>query len=176
MTDKDTLRRALCGDSLILDISKNSGKIFNQVDSFVALSQGNDTVRCVTLSPYDVDSGNYELWDKVGQGVGNLKYLGILNIYFCNSLGEPDWEVLARILPHIQSKMGYESGGVVGNRRDVSFCRAIQGNPVIRCTLQHVCPLKSYIMITLVRSNLRSAVLDHQSGQRSANCRFPEHD
>jgi hypothetical protein len=102
MADKEILRKALCEHYLDLDRSDDSARIFA---SFVAQSQGNNTIRRVTLFPYVVDPGNNELWDKVGQGVRNLKSLRVLCIPLNDSLGELDWEILARILPHIQSKI-----------------------------------------------------------------------
>jgi hypothetical protein len=169
MTDKETLSRALCGYNLNLVISNDSDKIFNQVDAFVALSQGNDTIRCVTLSPYDVDSGNYELWDKLGQGVGNLNALGVLRIYLSNSLGEPDWEVLARILPHIQSKIELRiMGGVIEGIEEMpAFARAIQGHPTITqfVTITACFSFESVASLCSALStlpNLESAVLEHQ--------------
>jgi hypothetical protein len=127
MTDKERLRRALRGDSLCLNITNDWDRIFAEVDSFVAQSQGNDTIQNLHLYPYDIHSGNYELWDKVGQGVGNLKSLGVLRIHLLRmSLGEPDWEVLARILPHVQSKIGLRF--LLGEMREIqAFARAIQG-------------------------------------------------
>jgi hypothetical protein len=100
--DKEKLRKALCGDCLV--ISDAYAGIFAKVDSFVAQSQGNDAIDRVILRPYDADPGNYELLDKVGQGVGNLKSLRELSLHL-DRFGEPDWEILARILPHIQNKI-----------------------------------------------------------------------
>jgi hypothetical protein len=94
------------------------------------------------LHPYDVDPGNYELWDKVGQGVGNLKSLSVLKIILYNNFGngedEPacDWEILARILPHIQNKIDLwietHTEHVISGREDMlAFARAIQGHSAI---------------------------------------------
>jgi hypothetical protein len=69
MTDNERLRKVLCTDDLDLGISDDYARVFNQLDAFVAQSQSNDTIRCVNLFPYDDEPGNYELWDKVGQGV-----------------------------------------------------------------------------------------------------------
>jgi hypothetical protein len=163
-TDKETLRRALCGSDLYLDISADTAGIFAQVDSFVAQSQGNDTIGVVHLSPYNVDPGNYELWDKVGQGVGNLRSLGVLCIYR-NRLVEPDWEILARILPHIQSKIELQFvGGSIERTEDMrAFARAIQGHPAI-AQFEAGFFFKDVATLWAALStlpNLESAVLEH---------------
>jgi hypothetical protein len=138
VTDKQILPRVLCGDHLLLDISYDYAGIFAESDSFVAQSQGNSTVECVHLFPYDgVDSENYKLWDKVGEGVGNLKSLGVLVIHLNNRLSglRVDWEILARILLHIpgQSKIQLRiiDGPIEGAEDMRTFARAIQEHPAI---------------------------------------------
>jgi hypothetical protein len=154
------------GYYLDLARSKDYARIFSQVDSFVAQSQENDTIGGVNLFPYDVDPENYELWDKVGQGVGNLKSLRMLNIHLNNNLGDLDWEILARILPHIQNKIelkiiGRHNGGAEEMR---AFARAIQGHPTITrfvacISFENTAKLCS-ALATL--PSLESAVLKHQ--------------
>jgi hypothetical protein len=138
---KAHLRAALCeDDSLLLS------KTFAQVDHFIELSQQNTYISRVFLSPYEVHSGNYELWDKVGRGVGNLKSLRSLIVSLDNTLGEPDWEILARILLHIENKIELRIyGGRHGRSHFVSdapafvrstaemraFAKAIQEHPAI---------------------------------------------
>jgi hypothetical protein len=104
---KDTVRYWLSNDLLRLKKSHDyTGSfdtgILEAVDSFVELSQGNTSVLQVMLYPNDEDAGNYELWDKVGQGVGNLTSLEDLNIILSDHnerhTPAPDWEILARIL------------------------------------------------------------------------------
>jgi hypothetical protein len=106
---------------------------FYQIDSFVALSRGNDTIEIVYLFPYDVDPGNYEVWDKVGQGVGNLKSLALLKPCINNRFDEANWEILARILPHIQNKIELNifGGRIEGTEEMRAFARTIQGHPAI---------------------------------------------
>jgi hypothetical protein len=121
--------------SSYLDKSRDDAGIFEAVDSFVELSQGNTSVREVFVWPYDEDVGNYELWDKVGQGVGNLKSLKSLGITLDNEGdgSEPDWEILARVLRHVSHdinlKFGY--GHIRGTEEMRAFARAIQGQPAI---------------------------------------------
>jgi hypothetical protein len=89
--------------------------MFDNIDSFVALSRENATVTKVVLFPFDSDAGNYEFWDKVGHIVGNLMELKEIHIYFLPFDGDddyddddhivPDWETLARILPYVRHKI-----------------------------------------------------------------------
>jgi hypothetical protein len=81
--DEKQIRHELSGQCL--GIAKGSlfvpTLIFDNIDSFVALSRDNTIVREVELYPFDSDAGNYEFWDKVGQIVGNLMELKTLRIY-----------------------------------------------------------------------------------------------
>jgi hypothetical protein len=131
MTDKEILRHVLCSDHLCLDMPNNYARVFAEVDYFVTQTRWNTSIKDVELRPYDVDPGNYELWDKGGQGVGNLKSLGVLTICLRDSLGEPDWEILARILSHIQNKIELIFGPIEGTEEMRAFARAIQGHPTI---------------------------------------------
>ena len=40
--------------------------IFDNIDSSLALSRDNTSVKYMVLYPFDVEAGNYELWDNVG--------------------------------------------------------------------------------------------------------------
>jgi hypothetical protein len=130
MPDKKALRRALCEDYLVLE------RTLAQVDYFLAQSQGNDSIGLVSLYPYDVNLRNYELWDKVGRGVGNLKSLRVLAIVLDNAnVDDPDWEILARILPHISNESTIElriiGGRIQGIEEMRAFARTIQYHPAI---------------------------------------------
>jgi hypothetical protein len=76
------MRDALSRD--FLEITEENEYMFDNIniDSFVALSRENPFVKKVELYPFDSDPGNYELWDKVGQIVGNLTELQTLSIHF----------------------------------------------------------------------------------------------
>jgi hypothetical protein len=65
-----------------LEISKENAFLFQNIDSFVALSRENSVVYEVMLYPFDSDAGNYEVWDKVGELVGNLMAIHVLSIQF----------------------------------------------------------------------------------------------
>jgi hypothetical protein len=71
-----------------LEITKEDPSMFDNIDSFVALSRENTRVQLVVLYPFDSDPGNYEVWDKVGQMVGNLMELQRINIHFSHYNGE----------------------------------------------------------------------------------------
>jgi hypothetical protein len=59
-----------------LDLHKDKiSWIVNHIDCFVNQSQGNKSVETLTLYPYSVDDENYDVWDKVGQAIGNLQSL-----------------------------------------------------------------------------------------------------
>jgi hypothetical protein len=87
MYSLEKTRKGLCKVYLCLEKSDDDTGIFEAVDSFVELSQGNTIVQHVDIYPYEEDPGNYELWDKVGQGVGNLKSLEMLYINLNNEEG-----------------------------------------------------------------------------------------
>jgi hypothetical protein len=57
---------------------------------------------------------------------GNLRVLSVLKIHLLNRLGEPEWRYWVVFCPHIQSKVEFESFGVLvrlGPERDASFVR-----------------------------------------------------
>jgi hypothetical protein len=64
------VRNELSGE--YLEISKGRPFMFDNIDSFVALSRENTSVEYVMLDLLDSAPGNYEFWGKVGQIVGNL--------------------------------------------------------------------------------------------------------
>jgi hypothetical protein len=125
-----------------LEITEEESFMFENIDSFVALSRENTSVTEVGLYPFGFARGNDEFWDKVGQIVGNLMKLKVITIYFLpctvdDEEGEarmPDWEKLTRIWSYVQHKISLRSNtddcdaGVEDIR---SLARAIRGNPMI---------------------------------------------
>jgi hypothetical protein len=181
MTEKEKIRIALCGDNLLLakdTISNDYPQILAEVDSFVAQSQGNDTIESVFVSLYDVDPGNYERWDKVGQGVGNLKSLCAIGIFIVDGSGVLDWEILARILPHIQNKITLQIDGwhTLGETGDM-FVRTIQGHPAItrfdtsRAIYSYETAAPLFSALTTL-PNLESAVLGQTRPERGEETTF----
>jgi hypothetical protein len=122
-----------------LEITKGRSFLFDNIDSFVALSRENTCVKEVDLYPFDSDLGNYEVWDKVGQMVGNLTELQTIAIHFdSDRYGNwencsPDWEILTRILRYLRRKVAlcfledYEPE----NEEIQGLARAIHGHPMI---------------------------------------------
>jgi hypothetical protein len=163
----------LCEDNLVLAISSDYARIFAHVDCFVVQSQGNDTIERVSLSPYNgYPAGYYKIWDSVGQGVGNLESLGVLDIHLNENVYEPDWEILACILRYIENKIQLQvmSGYIEGTEEMLAFATAIQGHPSITrfesgCSFENAAALCS-ALTTL--PNLESAVLASQDGREEA--------
>jgi hypothetical protein len=150
-----------------LCIAEDHSLMFENIDSFVALSRENDSVKEVGLHPFHSNAGNYEFWDKTGQIVGNLIKLDTIVINIClyadddNNGDEarmPDWETLARILPYLQHKI--ELFWSIFNRdvevEDIEgLARVIHGHPMIsgftfpaECTFANMGPWCS-TLITL---------------------------
>jgi hypothetical protein len=88
--------------------------IMNHIDCFVSQSRGNDFVENVVLHPHACNGHDDEVWDKVGQAVGNLQAVDMLQISNNKNRVDdqivpiPDWERLARILSHMRQKIRLE--------------------------------------------------------------------
>jgi hypothetical protein len=54
--------------------------ILNHIDCFVSQSRGNESVEEMVLHPYALYGQGDEVWDKVGQAIGNLQALKALRI------------------------------------------------------------------------------------------------
>ena len=81
MEDEEQQIRNVLNVGGCLRITKEGSFMFDNIDSFVALSQDNTSVGMLDLYPFDSAPGNYECWDKVGQIVGYLMELKVINIY-----------------------------------------------------------------------------------------------
>jgi hypothetical protein len=136
---EEQIRDVLDGSPLTIDIAREESLIFDNIDTFVALSRDNNGVEAVELYPFDSDVGNYEFWDKVGQTVGNFMELQMIDIFLRRSeygdeAPSPDWEILARILRHLRRKveicLAMEDYDVEAEEIQ-GFARAIHGNPMI---------------------------------------------
>jgi hypothetical protein len=110
--EEDRIRDFLSDSDLA--ISKGGLFMFDNIDSFVALSRENTSVGTVALYPFDSDAGSYEFWDKVGQMVGNLTDLQMINISFLpyddveddgDEARMHDWEIISRIMRYLQHKV-----------------------------------------------------------------------
>jgi hypothetical protein len=110
----DSIREVLSGHTIHLVIMDDDTGIFDQVDAFVNLSRGNESVEQVVLHPFtdpgDDISGNsrYAIWEKVAEGISNLQALSDITIFYSYFVDDeenplaPDWEILACILRRLQ--------------------------------------------------------------------------
>jgi hypothetical protein len=132
-----------------MNLSRGSPKIirgfwllFNNIDSFVKLSRENTSIEIVEFYPFDSDAGNYELWDKVGQIVGNCVLLQLIDIHFLpypddDYDSRPDWhtwKTLARILPYVRHQVSLCSSraSYYAEVEEIQgLARAIHGHPMI---------------------------------------------
>jgi hypothetical protein len=125
--------------------------MLDNIDSFLALSRNNTSVKAVDLYPFYDYSLNSEFWDKVGQIVGNLTELNRIEInfypydvdvydfyddYSCFEVRRPDWEILIRILSHLRQKVRSTISFGLGFfglplEQIQGFARAIYGHPML---------------------------------------------
>jgi hypothetical protein len=128
---------------IVLEIAKENAFMFDNIDSFVALSRENFIVTEVMLYPFDSDAGNYENWDKVGEIIGNIVKLQTLSIQFlpyndndedAGDRARPDWEILTRILRKLRRKVAIfliTGEDYVQVEVIEGFARAIDGHTMI---------------------------------------------
>jgi hypothetical protein len=65
--------------------------ILNHIGCFVSESRGNESVEELTLFPYTFYDQDDDVWDKVGQAIGNLQSLKTLHISHLDYQGDnPD--------------------------------------------------------------------------------------
>jgi hypothetical protein len=126
--------------------------ILNHIDCFVSQSRGNKSVTRVRLFPYASNGQNDEVWDKVGQAIGNLQSLE--NLEMCchdnyddmgNESDYPeeedddevvlihDWKILERILRHVRQSVTVNiNDSRLRTLEEVQpLARAIRGHPTI---------------------------------------------
>jgi hypothetical protein len=133
--EEEQIRDFLNGSSL--DIIKGVDfMMFDNIDSFVALSRENTSIKVVELYPFDSNPGNYEFWDKVGQMVGNLMELHTLTIHFEDDdedeAPSPDWEILNRILRYLRRQVALSSYPEYVDVEEIQgLARVIHGHPMI---------------------------------------------
>jgi hypothetical protein len=133
----------LLGENIYLHLDDNSIPwILNHIDFFVSQTRGSESVEEVHLYPYAFNGHVDEVWDKLGQAVGNLQALKRLCISTrdrTNGHDEdeavpiPDWERLARILSLVRQNVSVNLYGfdvwAVGDVQ--ALARAIRGHPTI---------------------------------------------
>jgi hypothetical protein len=143
-----------------LEISKSGSYMFDNIDSFVALSRENTSVKEVVLYPFDSDAGDYEFWDKVGQVVGNLMELQTLTIhsfipyndddhYDGDEAGMPNWEIITRALRYLRRKVELwpiTENSEGGYEESQGLARAIHGHPMISEFSSHDFTFESLVL------------------------------
>jgi hypothetical protein len=111
--DEEYADETLFGCYLHLD-KESIPCVMNVIDYFVCRSRGNESVKQVYLYPYQFNVQDGDVWDKIGQAIGNLQKLDWLCIFTPNDLGNdnededlpnPHWEILARILFHVRQRI-----------------------------------------------------------------------
>jgi hypothetical protein len=108
--DEQSARELLEEEYLHLD-EEAMHWILNHIDCFVSLSRGNKVVKFVYFQLHSLKSLDDEVWDKVGQAIGNLQALESLQISNHKFHDDdevvpiPDWDRLACILSHIRQKV-----------------------------------------------------------------------
>jgi hypothetical protein len=106
---------AMFGSEILYLDEESIPWILNNIDCFVGYSEGNQSVSEVRFYPYSVNGQDDEVWDKVGQALGNLQALEDLRISIHSNHEDDDeddedstnlnWEILAHILSHIRKKI-----------------------------------------------------------------------
>jgi hypothetical protein len=132
------IRKVLSATSMIVSTYDDNG-VFSDIDSFVKLSQGNTSITEVDFYPYDKE-GDDALWEKVGEGLANLKSLERLTIYFeeedeANAdepTPRPDLGTLAIVLPYLRQELVVNTFNYAYSREEVkALARAIRRHPTI---------------------------------------------
>jgi hypothetical protein len=144
----DSIRVLLSGNSIHFDKLHDSTGIFNRVDAFVNQSRNNLSVQEVVLFPVVDPAGDnagtrrYAIWDKIAEGIGNLRGLDMITVEDANLVGEEeenpvvlDWEILACILRRLRRGiklcMRGCAGLLWGTESLPAFAEAIHGHAMI---------------------------------------------
>jgi hypothetical protein len=123
----------------------NFSWILNHIDCFVSQSQGNKSVKSVSISPYAFNCHDEDAWDKIGQAVGNLQALETLHFSGHDNYDEGgssdehedslilDWEIVAQILRQVRQSVTViiESERLWTIEEVQALARAIRGHPSI---------------------------------------------
>jgi hypothetical protein len=122
-----------------MEISKEFSFLSDNIDSFVALSREKTSIIDMEFYAFDSDPGNSEVWDKVGQMVGNFTKLQVINIHLDfdgdGNRCSPDWEILTRILRYLRRKVALCSSTDETVEEIQGLARVIHGHPMIsECT------------------------------------------
>jgi hypothetical protein len=148
--EEECIREVLSSSNL--EITEGCSHMSGNIDSYVALSLDNTSVDTVKLYPFYSDAGDYEFWDKVGQILGNLMELQMINIHFLpytesesdeedddydddsEESPSPDWETLTRSLQYLRHKVKLclpPGVCITDVEQTQGLARAIHGHPMI---------------------------------------------
>jgi hypothetical protein len=136
LAEAHTRDRLLGGQDLYLDENSIS-LISNHIDCFVSQSRGNESIEEVIFYPRTFNGHDDDLWNKLGQAVGNLQSLKRLRIqapdYDDEVVQIPDWEILASILKYVRRRITVDFDDVVSwsAEKFKMFARVIHGHPSI---------------------------------------------
>jgi hypothetical protein len=128
--------RLLGGHRLTLD-EDSMPWILDHIDCFDREARLDESIKDVCFYGYSGDDQDDEIWDKLGQAIGNLQALEKLLI--CISYDEDadlstsDWEILGRILRHVRQKIEVTINkiGYWDAEQCRLFAQAIHGHPTI---------------------------------------------
>jgi hypothetical protein len=111
--------------------------ILNHIDCFNRQARLNESIKTVHFYRYSGDCQDNEVWDKLGQAIGNLQALEKLYIrtnYDENGdLSTSAWEILACILRHVRQKIDVDITDIDDWDAEQSryLAQAIHGHPTI---------------------------------------------
>jgi hypothetical protein len=143
MESEDSIHDVLSRETIWLDKRADHFGLFDHVDAFVNLSQGNDSVKEIILRPF-TDPGEdasgtyrYAIWDKIAEGINNLQALSVITIErnsrFVDAL-VPDWDILACILRRLRQgiRLCMDDDALLWDTAALpTFARAIHGQAMI---------------------------------------------
>jgi hypothetical protein len=113
--------------------------ILNHIDCFDRQARLNKIVKTVRFYGYSGDCQDNEVWEKVGQAIGNLQRLFRFDICTTNDDDEvlpiSYWEILARILSQVRQKIKVDVSDINIDYWDAEqfrlLAQAIRGHPTI---------------------------------------------
>jgi hypothetical protein len=149
LLDDEKYARDYFLDSDLLDLDEEAMVwIWTHIDCFVSQSRDNTRVKQVFLYPHWNYGQSNEIWDKIGQAIGNFQALETLYIsnLGANDINEirdddddqevsnPDWGETACILRHIRQAFGvYLDNSELWSVGEVqALARVIRGHPTMK--------------------------------------------
>jgi hypothetical protein len=154
LTEEEQMCEELRSECLTL-YDNRAPWLLDHVDLFVSMTRNNDMVKAADLYLYvyddNKDAASYEIWDKVGQGIGNLEALETLHVLVSGDATAPientntqqrtlapDWERLVYILKHLKKNIRLQVSDASETEQDHhlryavdvdAFARMLRGQP-----------------------------------------------